>query len=163
MKAAFLAALAVLGSCSSTLVAAPETPPPPTPAPCNAAARPSCEGPGCDPERAATGPALSVRRGRVSYYADRFAGRRTASGERYDPDDLTAASRDLPFGALVRVIRKEGGQRVIVRINDRGPSQRGHRILDLSKSAARCLDMLRAGVVEVRAEVVDWGPRGRPR
>lgn len=51
---------------------------------------------------------------------------------------------------------------VIVRVNDRGPFGRNGRILDLSRAAAECIDILRRGVAEVRAEVIDWGPRGRP-
>lgn len=91
--------------------------------------------------------------GEASYYADAFIGRTTASGERYDPDALTAAHRSLPFGTRVRVTRLEGGQSVVVRINDRGPFIRG-RIIDLSHAAARRLDMVREGVVPVTVEVI---------
>jgi rare lipoprotein A len=91
--------------------------------------------------------------GEASYYADAFIGRTTASGERYDPDALTAAHRSLPFGTRVRVTRLEGGQSVVVRINDRGPFIRG-RIIDLSHAAARRLDMIREGVVPVTVEVI---------
>jgi rare lipoprotein A len=92
--------------------------------------------------------------GDASYYADKFIGRTTASGERYDPDELTAAHPSLPFGTRVRVTRLDGGQRVVVRINDRGPFVRG-RIIDLSHAAARRLDMVREGVVPVTIEVVN--------
>jgi rare lipoprotein A len=91
--------------------------------------------------------------GDASYYADKFIGRTTANGERYDPDELTAAHPSLPFGTRVRVTRLEGGQSVVVRINDRGPFVRG-RIIDLSHAAARRLDMVREGVVPVTIEVV---------
>ncbi len=91
--------------------------------------------------------------GDASYYADKFIGRTTASGERYDPDALTAAHRSLPFGTRVRVTRLESGQSVVVRINDRGPFVRG-RIIDLSHTAARRLDMIREGVVSVAIEVL---------
>jgi peptidoglycan lytic transglycosylase len=90
----------------------------------------------------------------ATYYANRFAGRKTASGERYDPHDLTAAHKTLPLGTLVRVTRVDGeGDAVTVRINDRGPYAPG-RIIDLSMAAARRLRMLEAGVVRVRVEVV---------
>jgi rare lipoprotein A len=91
--------------------------------------------------------------GDASYYADAFIGRTTASGERYDPDALTAAHPSLPFGTQVHVTRLEGGESVVVRINDRGPFVRG-RIIDVSHAAARQLDMMRAGVVPVTIEVV---------
>jgi rare lipoprotein A len=90
----------------------------------------------------------------ASFYSSHLAGRRTASGERYDPGALTAAHKTLPLGAVVRVTRVDGGgSPVLVRINDRGPYAPG-RIIDLSLSAARRLHMLGAGVVRVRVEVV---------
>jgi rare lipoprotein A len=91
----------------------------------------------------------AAENGLASYYADRLQGRRTASGERYDREDLTAAHRLLPFGAVVQVTNLENGRSVRVRINDRGPYVRG-RLIDLSYAAARQLDMLRRGVVKVR-------------
>ena len=93
--------------------------------------------------------AVGAETGLASYYADRFQGRRTASGERYDRDMFTAAHRELPFGTRVRVVRLDNGQAVEVRINDRGPFVKG-RVIDLSYAAARELGMLRAGVVSVR-------------
>ena len=87
--------------------------------------------------------------GLASYYADRFHGRLTANGERYDRQALTAAHRHLPFGTRVAVTRLDDGRAVTVRINDRGPFVRG-RIIDLSHAAAQKLDMLRLGVVKVR-------------
>ena len=92
--------------------------------------------------------------GAVSYYADSLAGNSTASGEPYDPAELTAASRTLPFGTVLRVTRPDTGRSVIVRVNDRGPFGRRQRVLDLSRSAAEALDMIRRGVVDVRVEVV---------
>jgi rare lipoprotein A len=91
--------------------------------------------------------------GIASYYASRFHGRRTASGERYDEDALTAAHRTLPFGTRVRVTNLDNGRSVEVRINDRGP-HRKRRILDLSRRAAELLDMIRAGLARVRLEVI---------
>jgi rare lipoprotein A len=104
---------------------------------------------------------LSVQLGSGSYYADKFAGRSTASGAPYEPQGFTAAHRSLPFGSVLRVTRKDGGQVVYVRVTDRGPFTRG-RILDLSRAAAERLDMLRVGVVPIRVEVLEYGPR-KPR
>ena len=108
-------------------------------------------------ETADTRPALEVIEGRVSYYADSLSGHSTATGEPYDPTALTAASRDLPFGTMVRVVRIDTGASVVVRINDRGPFGRRTRILDLSRAAAEALDMIQAGVIEVRAEILERG------
>jgi rare lipoprotein A len=94
-----------------------------------------------------------VQDGRASYYGRAFAGRRTASGERYDPARMTAAHQTLPFGTWIRVTRR-GGPSVEVRVNDRCGCG-GGRIVDLSEAAARRLGMLRAGVVDVRLEVID--------
>jgi rare lipoprotein A len=91
--------------------------------------------------------------GYASYYADRFHGRRTASGERYHVRKLTAAHRSLPFGTLVRVRRFKTGAAVKVYINDRGPFVKG-RIIDLSRAAAKELGMLRAGVAKVELTVL---------
>jgi rare lipoprotein A len=92
--------------------------------------------------------------GVASYYADRFHGRQTASGERYDRNAYTAAHRRLPFGALVQVTRIDNGETVEVRINDRGPFVKG-RVIDLSYAAAKKLGMLRKGVVRVKVVRVD--------
>ncbi len=91
--------------------------------------------------------------GLASYYASSFHGRATASGEPYDENALTAAHRTLPLGTRARVTHLGNGRSVEVRINDRGPS-REDRILDLSRRAARELDILRAGVARVRLEVL---------
>lgn len=91
--------------------------------------------------------------GMASWYGARFAGHRTASGERFDPADLTAAHRTLPFGTRVRVTDAEGDS-VIVRINDRGPFARG-RVIDLSQAAAKELGLTRSGSGKVRLAVLD--------
>jgi rare lipoprotein A len=95
--------------------------------------------------------------GVASYYSDRLAGHVTANGERYDPRALTAAHRSLPLGTVVEVVR-EGGARVRVRINDRGPYVDG-RVLDLSRRAAESLGMIRAGLARVAIYVVSVPPR----
>lgn len=117
--------------------------------------------PDVDPARYARKKPLLVLVGGASYYADSLAGNATASGEIYDPSRRTAASRDLPFGSVVRVIRRDSGRSVLVRINDRGPFANRRRILDLSRAAAEELDMIDAGVVKVRAEVLELGKRKR--
>ncbi len=106
---------------------------------------------------------IEVLEGRASYYADRFEGRSTASGEPYRAAELTAASRDLPFGTVVRVVRVDTGASVVVRVNDRGPFGDHSRILDLSRAAAEQLDMIRAGVIEIRAEILERGEGRRRR
>lgn len=87
--------------------------------------------------------------GEASYYGAGFAGNPTASGERFDPEKLTAAHRTLPIGSKVRVRNVRTGRAVTVRINDRGPFH-GRRVIDLSRAAARQLGMLRAGKARVK-------------
>lgn len=91
--------------------------------------------------------------GIASYYADKFVGRTTASGEKYTHKKLTAAHKKFPFGTKVRVKNLENGKTVVVSINDRGPFVKG-RIIDLSKSAARKLDFIDKGVTKVEIKVV---------
>ncbi|WP_313115786.1 septal ring lytic transglycosylase RlpA family protein [Ectopseudomonas guguanensis] len=96
----------------------------------------------------------SSETGKASYYAQAHHGKRTASGERFDQNALTAAHRTLPFGTRVRVTNLNNERSVVVRINDRGPFVRG-RVIDVSRAAAVRLEMLRAGVVPVRVEALD--------
>ncbi|MCS7059386.1 MAG: septal ring lytic transglycosylase RlpA family protein [Meiothermus sp.] len=102
--------------------------------------------------------ARSVQEGLASWYGGRFHGRRTASGERFDKFQLTAAHRNLPFGTWVRVVNPRSGRSVVVRINDRGPHTRG-RIIDLSYGAALRLGMERQGILWVRLEILDRRPQ----
>lgn len=95
--------------------------------------------------------------GLASWYGGKHHGGPTASGERFNMRDLTAAHRRLSFGTRVRVTNLRNGKSVTVRINDRGPYSRG-RIIDLSWAAAREIDMIEAGVVKVRLEVLARGP-----
>lgn len=96
-------------------------------------------------EPAASSPQETVvGRGSASYYAAKFHGRRTASGERFDNDDMTAAHRTLPFGSRVRVTNVSTGRSVVVRINDRGPFTRG-RMIDVSRAAAQDLGLIASG------------------
>jgi rare lipoprotein A (peptidoglycan hydrolase) len=89
--------------------------------------------------------------GVASWYGPGFHGRRTASGERFDQNDLTAAHRKLPLGSEVKVTNLANGRSVTVAINDRGPYAKG-RVLDLSEAAARKLGMVEDGVAKVRIE-----------
>ena len=89
-----------------------------------------------------------IQSGRASWYGPGFHGRRTASGETFNTNDLTAAHRTLPFGTKVRVVNKKTGKSVVVRINDRGPYAHG-RIIDLSKASAQALGITGVGSVEV--------------
>jgi rare lipoprotein A len=93
-------------------------------------------------------PDIAEQRGEASWYGAELAGHKTANGERFDPDAMTAAHRTLPLGTWIEVRRLDIGRAVRVRINDRGPYAKG-RILDLSRQAARLLDMLRDGVAPV--------------
>ena len=99
-------------------------------------------------------------RGRVSMYGRKFAGRKTASGEPFDPAGLTMAHRTLPFGTRVRVTNLENQRSVEVVVNDRGPFVSG-RIADLSEAAARRLGMISDGVVEALLDI--FPPAKTPR
>ena len=95
--------------------------------------------------------------GLAAYYSNRLDGRRTASGQVFDQSKLTAAHPTLPFGTMVKVTNTKNGRSVVVRINDRGPTQPG-RVIDVSRAAASKLGMLRAGLVPVKLEVVKEAP-----
>jgi rare lipoprotein A len=114
-----------------------------------ASARDQRRGPTAEGQR----PTTSAATGDASYYASKFQGRPTANGERFDNGKLTAAHRTLPFGTRIRVTNLYNGRSVTVRVNDRGPFVKG-RVIDLSQAAARRIDMVRAGVVQVRLEPV---------
>jgi rare lipoprotein A len=98
--------------------------------------------------------AVAFERGTASWYGRKFHGRKTASGERYDMNELTAAHRSLPFGTIVRVVRLDTGDSVVVRINDRGPFVDG-RIIDLSRAAAIEIGMVRDGLVRVELYLLE--------
>lgn len=103
----------------------------------------------CAPKRTPEPPGPTyVERGIASWYGRPFHGRRTASGERYDMDHLTAAHKTLPFGSRIEVENLDNGRRVQVVINDRGPFVRG-RIIDLSRAAAREIEMIGPGTARV--------------
>jgi rare lipoprotein A len=91
--------------------------------------------------------------GSASYYSNDFAGKRTASGEIFNPKVLTAAHRTASFGSLIRVTHLGNGRDVIVRVNDRGPFVRG-RIIDLSYAAAKQIGLHRSGTAKVKLTLV---------
>jgi rare lipoprotein A len=84
-------------------------------------------------------------RGTASWYGPGFHGRKTASGERFNSNDMTAAHRFLPFGTRLRVVNESNGRSVVVRVNDRGPFAH-RRIIDLAKGPAQALGLTTAGV-----------------
>ncbi len=92
--------------------------------------------------------------GKASYYADKFEGRKTASGEIYSHELKTAAHRSLPFGTLVKVTNLNNNKSVIVKINDRGPFIK-NRVIDLSKSAAEDIDGVGDGIIDVLVEIIE--------
>lgn len=94
-----------------------------------------------------------VGEGEASYYGHELAGNRTASGERFNPNELTAAHRTLPLGSKLRVTNQRNGKSVVVRVNDRGPFTH-RRVLDLSLAAAKRIDMFHAGKAQVRMELL---------
>ncbi|TPE43203.1 septal ring lytic transglycosylase RlpA family protein [Pontibacter mangrovi] len=109
----------------------------------------------------ASGTAPYTANGKASYYADRFQGSKTASGERYDKAQLTAAHPSLPFGTKVLVENLKNGKTVVVRVNDRMANR--HRLIDLSKAAAKAIGMVQAGTATVSiTEVADEPQQDTP-
>lgn len=94
--------------------------------------------------------------GVASYYGKKFHGRKTSNGETYNMYGMTAAHKSLPFGTKLEVVNLSNRKRVIVRINDRGPFIQG-RELDLSQGAAKRIDMIAAGVQEVKMTIISLG------
>jgi rare lipoprotein A len=119
---------------------------------------PASDRPGYDrdmgqyPEKTSARDAGWSQEGEISFYADKFHGRKTASGRRFDKNALTAAHRSLAFGTKVEVTNLSNGKTVIVEINDRGPYAED-RILDLSPAAAREIGMIGKGTVKARIVV----------
>lgn len=97
-----------------------------------------------------------VQTGKASFYADKFEGAPTASGEKYRHNKFTGAHKTLPFGTKVRVTNLGNNQSVEVTINDRGPYVEG-RVIDVSKAAAEKLGFVNQGLAEVKVEVIDAG------
>jgi rare lipoprotein A len=111
------------------------------------------------PPAAPPGPSTGwTEQGIASWYGERFHGRQTASGEIYDMDAMTAAHPTLPFGTVLQVVNLDNGRTVRVRVNDRGPYA-GGRVLDLSRRAARELEMVGPGTARVHMTVVEPASR----
>jgi rare lipoprotein A len=99
-------------------------------------------------------PPNAFQAGYATWYGQRFAGRMTSNGERFDPNKMTAAHRSLPFGTWVEVKRVDTGDTVRVRITDRGPWGHEERIIDLSRIAAQKLGIVKTGVARVELRLV---------
>jgi rare lipoprotein A len=106
---------------------------------------------GCATPETAIDPRGYDERGGASFYGARHQGKRTASGERFDQAELTAAHRRLPFGTRVQVTNLANQRSVVVRVNDRGPHKRS-RLIDLSRAAAEQLGMIGSGTAQVRVQ-----------
>jgi rare lipoprotein A len=125
----------------------------PSPAPAPAAAPAPAPAAAPPPPSPAAAPAGDVSEGKLAWYGRKFAGRKTASGQRYDPNALTMAHKTLPFGTRVKVTNVKNGRSVVLRVNDRGPTQ-ADRVGDVSLAAAQRLRMQRSGVIDAKLEVV---------
>lgn len=90
----------------------------------------------------------------ASWYGEYFRGRKTANGERFNPDKISCAHKTLPFGTILKVTNIENDKSLVVRVNDRGPYIRG-RSLDLSRAAAQRLGFMRKGTTKLRMEIVE--------
>jgi len=115
------------------------------------AAQPAAAAPAASPAPAA--PAAGTEQGKLAWYSSKFAGRKTASGQPYDPNALTMAHKTLPFGTRVKVTNLANKRSVELIVNDRGPTQ-ADRIGDVSLAAAKRLGMVRAGVINAEVTVV---------
>ncbi len=125
------------------------------------AAAPAASATAAKPADAAPAAATAApTEGKLAYYGRKFAGRKTASGERFNPQALTMAHKTLPFGTRVKVTNLKTGKSVVVRVNDRGPTN-PDRIGDVSLAAASKLRMLGSGVVDARLDVLDGGKTSR--
>ena len=96
--------------------------------------------------------------GNASWYGPNFDGKKTANGERFNAESLTAAHPSLPFGSWVRVVNTRNGRFEVVRINDRGPYQEGREI-DVSYRVARKIGLINSGVSQVRLELMQLPPK----
>jgi rare lipoprotein A len=149
-----IVAIAILLSGCTHHVYSPPPPAPPPSATQPGASRPAPSRPSSAPPHGQPAiPGEYVEEGVASWYGDPFNGHRTSNGEIYDMYQFTAAHRTLPFGAVLRVTNLSNGKQTEVRINDRGPFV-GNRIIDLSLSAARAIDMVGPGTAQVRIEML---------
>ena len=114
----------------------------------------------CAVKRASARSGKHVEEGMASWYGKKFHGKKTASGERFNMYELTAAHRTLPFGTKVKVTNLENNKSVVVRINDRGPHVKG-RIIDLSYAAAKKIDMIEISKSSSRTNIMVWNTSSR--
>jgi rare lipoprotein A len=120
-----------------------------------AAAMLGCSSTPTTPEQPKTGGWIGyTEKGEASFYADKHQNKKTANGERYSHDSMTAAHRKIPFGSKINVTNTANGQSVVATVNDRGPYVRG-RIVDLSKSAFDSIANVSTGVIDVEIEVIE--------
>ena len=101
---------------------------------------------------------IKVWTGNASWYGPNFDGKKTANGERFNAESLTAAHPSLPFGSWVRIVNARNGKFEMVRINDRGPYQEGREI-DVSYRVARKIGLINSGVSQVRLELLQLPPK----
>jgi len=101
---------------------------------------------------------IKVWTGNASWYGPNFDGKKTANGERFNAESLTAAHPNLPFGSWVRIVNTRNGKFEMVRINDRGPYQEGREI-DVSYRVARKIGLINSGVSQVRLELLQLPPK----
>jgi rare lipoprotein A len=113
------------------------------------------------PAPAPAAAATDATTGRAAYYGKKFQGRKTASGETFDMNKLTAASNDHPFGTKLKVTNVANGKSVEVRVNDRLSG--GDRIVDLSYAAAQQIGIVKAGLADVKVEVSAPAPQKQNR
>jgi rare lipoprotein A len=104
---------------------------------------------------------IKVWTGNASWYGPEFNGKKTASGERFNDESLTAAHPNLPFGSWIRVVNPRNGKFEVVRINDRGPYQEGREI-DVSYRVARKIGLIHSGVSQVRLELLQLPEKHTP-
>ncbi len=142
-----------------TLPAMPAITPAPAPAPMAAPASAPLRKVMISAAPAASGDASE---GKVAHYGAKFNGRKTASGEVFNVNAMTMAHKSLPFGTRVKVTNLANKKSVVVRVNDRGPTDPG-RIGDLTSGAARKIGMTKAGVIDARLEVVGQAKAGKKK
>ena len=145
-----LAILLMLAGCAPAVTVSPSVLPAVTAAVAAGANAGAAVSPSSTATQAAT---ASTVLGYASWYGPGFAGRHTANGEIFNPAELTAAHRTLPFNTRVRVTLVSSGQSVIVRINDRGPFK-DNRVIDLSRAAADAIGLTASGVGQVQLEIL---------
>jgi rare lipoprotein A len=151
--AAVLLSLSLFAQAQSATASAAAPAAAPTPTPAAAAAKAAVK----ETAKAVSG---DVTEGKLAFYGRKFAGRKTASGERFNPKAMTMAHKTLPFGTLVKVTNLKTKRSVVVRVNDRGPST-PDRLGDVTSAAAAKLKMRRSGVIDAKLEVVGMKKMGK--